>query len=138
MPTSLASLKAFFNLSASVFLIAGLSYIRRGNWRKHRACMLTAFALSVAFLIGYIVHHARVGSVPFRGQGFLRTLYFAILIPHVALAAPVVPLVVITLVRAFRERFDRHRKIARWTLPIWLYVSASGVVVYVMLYWLPV
>jgi len=100
--------------------------------------MITAFGLSVAFLIGYIVHHARVGSVPFRGQGWLRTLYFAILIPHVILAAPVVPLAIITLVRALRERFDRHRKIARWTLPIWLYVSASGVVVYVMLYWLPV
>jgi uncharacterized membrane protein YozB (DUF420 family) len=138
VPSSLASLNAFLNLSASVFLVAGFRFIRRKDWRRHRACMLTAFGLSVAFLIGYIVHHARVGSVPFRGRGWLRTLYFAILIPHVALAAPVVPLALITLVRAFRERFDRHRKIARWTLPIWLYVSASGVVVYVMLYWLPV
>ena len=96
--------------------------------------MITAFVLSALFLVGYVVHHAQVGSVPFRGTGASRTVYFSILIPHVVLAASVVPLASITLYRGLRARYDRHRAIARITLPIWLFVSVSGVVVYLMLY----
>ncbi len=96
--------------------------------------MLTACGTSTLFLVSYVIYHANVGSVPFTGEGAIRTLYFAILISHIILAALVLPLAIVTLVRALQERFDRHRKIARWTLPIWLYVSVTGVVVYVMLY----
>ena len=96
--------------------------------------MLAAFAASALFLTSYVIYHANVGSVPFRGAGAMRILYFAILIPHVILAASVLPLALITLSRALSRRFDRHRQIARWTLPIWLFVSVTGVVVYVMLY----
>jgi len=138
MPSTLATVDAVLNFAASVLLVAGWIFIRRGDRRKHRACMLSAFAVSVGFLVTYVVHHARVGSVPFRGTGWLRTLYFFVLIPHILLAAAVVPLALVTLVRALRERFDRHRKVARWALPVWLYVSVSGVVVYYMLYHLPV
>ncbi len=138
MPSSLATLNALMNALASVCLVTGYVFIRRGKRQQHRAFMLAAFAFSVAFLIGYLIHHARVGNVPFRGRGWVRPVYFAILIPHVALAAPVVPLALITLARALRGRFDRHKKLARVTLPIWLYVSASGVIVYLMLYHWPV
>jgi putative membrane protein len=138
VPSSLATLNAVLNASASVCLIAGYVFIRRRQRERHRKSMIAAFALSVAFLIGYVVHHAQVGSVPFRGHGWVRPVYFAILIPHVSLAAPVVPLSLVTLIRGLRGRFDKHKRIARWTLPIWLYVSASGVVVYLMLYHWPV
>jgi putative membrane protein len=134
MPSPLATLNAVLNASASAFLVAGWLFIRRRQRERHRLCMLTAFALSVAFLIGYVVHHIQVGNVPFQGHGWARPVYFAILIPHIVLAATVVPLALVTLVRALRNRFDKHKKIARWTLPVWLYVSASGVVVYFMLY----
>ena len=96
--------------------------------------MIAAFATSALFLTSYVVYHANVGSVPYRGEGVIRTVYFAILITHVILAAAILPLALITLSRALSKRFDRHRKIARWTLPIWLYVSVTGVVIYVMLY----
>ena len=98
--------------------------------------MLSAFACSTVFLISYLTYHFQVGSVPFKGQGWVRTVYFAILLTHTILAATVVPLVIITLVRALKQRFPVHRRIARWTFPIWLYVSVTGVVVYGMLYWL--
>ena len=98
--------------------------------------MLSAFACSTVFLISYLTYHFQVGSVPFKGQGWVRTVYFAILLTHTILAATVVPLVIITLVRALKQRFPAHRRIARWTFPIWLYVSMTGVVVYGMLYWL--
>lgn len=98
--------------------------------------MLSAFACSTLFLISYLTYHFQVGSVPFKGQGWVRTVYFAILLTHTILAATVVPLVIITLVRALKQRFPAHRRIARWTFPIWLYVSVTGVVVYGMLYWL--
>ena len=133
MPSTLATLDALFNLAASVLLVTGWIFIRRGDRQKHRAFMLAAFGVSIGFLITYVLHHAQVGSVPFRGKGALRTLYFAVLIPHILLAAALVPLVIVTLSRALKQRFDRHRKIARWTLPVWLYVSVSGVVVYLML-----
>ena len=98
--------------------------------------MLAAFSCSILFLISYLIYHYQVGSVPFKGQGPIRTVYFTILITHTVLATTVVPLVLITLIRALRERFDAHRRIARWTFPIWLYVSVTGVIVYWMLYWL--
>lgn len=98
--------------------------------------MLSAFAASTLFLISYLTYHFQVGSVPFRGQGWLRPVYFSILISHVVLAAAIVPMVMLTLFRALKGRFARHKLIARWTLPLWLYVSVTGVVVYWMLYWL--
>ena len=98
--------------------------------------MLAAFASSTLFLISYLAYHYQIGSVAFKGQGFLRAIYFSILLTHTILAVAIVPLVVITLLRALRNKFDAHRRIARWTFPIWLYVSVTGVVVYWMLYWL--
>ena len=98
------------------------------------ACMISALVTSSLFLISYLVYHFQVGSVPFKGEGWIRAAYFAILISHTFLAALIVPLVSITLVRAAKGNFDRHRRIARWTLPLWLYVSVTGVIVYVMLY----
>ena len=96
--------------------------------------MVAAFLTSTAFLISYLLYHARVGSVPFQGQGWIRPVYFFILFTHVVLAAAIVPLALVTLSRALREQFDRHKRIARWTLPIWLYVSITGVVIYFLLY----
>lgn len=138
MPSTLATLNAVLNAAATLCLLTGWVMIRRGDRARHRLCMLSAFGLSIAFLISYLAHHAQVGSVPFRGTGALRTVYFAILVPHVLLAAAVVPLALVTLVRALRERFDQHRRIARIALPVWLYVSVSGVAIYFMLYHLPV
>lgn len=130
----LPSLNAALNASATCFLLAGVFFIKRKEVRRHRACMVTALGLSTAFLISYLVHHARVGSVPFRGQGVWRTIYFTILVPHVLLSAVVVPLALFTVYRAYKGRFEAHRRVARYTFPIWLYVSVSGVAVYVMLY----
>ena len=98
--------------------------------------MLAAFATSTLFLVSYLTYHFQVGSVPYEGRGWVRPLYFSILISHIILAAAIVPLVLVTLVRAVRGNFERHKRIARWTLPIWLYVSVTGVIVYWMLYWL--
>lgn len=108
--------------------------IRTRRIQAHRACMGTAFALSTAFLVSYVIYHLQVGSVSFAGQGWIRPVYFALLISHIVLAAAILPLALVTLARALRERFDRHRAIARWTLPIWLYVSLTGVVIYWLLY----
>ena len=130
----LSTVNATLNGLSAVLLVAGYVLIRQQRVRQHRACMLGAFGTSALFLISYLFYHAKVGSVPFTGEGAVRTLYFAILVSHIVLAALVVPLVIVTLVRALQERFDRHRRIARWTLPIWLYVSVTGVVVYLMLY----
>lgn len=132
--TDLPAINASLNGLAGLLLLCGYVFIRRGRVPQHRACMLAAFSCSVLFLISYLYYHAQVGSVRFQGTGALRTVYFAILISHTILAAAVPPLALVTLVRALRARFDRHRAIARWTLPIWLYVSATGVVVYWMLY----
>jgi len=133
-PGFLPTLNALLNASASLFLLAGYSFIRKKQVSLHKRSMLTACLLSAAFLVSYLVHHAQVGSVPFRGSGALRALYLLILVPHVLLAAAIVPLVLLTLFRALSERFDAHRRIARITLPLWLYVSVSGVVVYLLLY----
>jgi uncharacterized membrane protein YozB (DUF420 family) len=130
----LPTLNAVLNGLAAVALVVGFLLIRRGRWRAHRAVMLTAFGLSTAFLASYLLYHSQVGSVRYQGQGWVRSLYFGILISHTVLAAAVPFLAAVTLVRALRSRFPRHAAIARWTLPIWLYVSVTGVVIYLMLY----
>jgi len=125
---------AVLNGTSAVLLVVGRGFIVRGRMAAHRAVMITALASSSLFLISYLYYHYHVGSVHFQGQGIWRTVYFTILITHTILAAVIVPMVIITLSRALRERFDRHRKIARWTFPLWLYVSVTGVVIYFMLY----
>lgn len=130
----LPTLNAALNSLSAVFLFAGYCFIRANNRGAHRPCMLAAFACSTLFLISYLVYHFQVGSVGFKGQGWIRPVYFTILITHTILAAAVVPLALITLIRALREKFAAHRRIARWTFPIWLYVSVTGVVIYLMLY----
>jgi uncharacterized membrane protein YozB (DUF420 family) len=130
----LPALNAALNSLSAVFLLTGYLLIRAKNLRAHRVCMLSAFACSTLFLVSYLVYHYHVGSVPYKGQGTVRVIYFAILLSHTILATAVVPLALISLTRALREKFDAHRRIARWTLPIWLYVSITGVVVYMMLY----
>ena len=127
-------INATLNGTSAVLIATGHALIRRNNMRLHRACMLSAVATSSIFLACYLYYHAHVGSVHFPGQGWVRPVYFAILFSHTVLALTVVPLVLISVNHALRERFDRHRKIARWTYPIWLYVSVTGVVVYWMLY----
>ena len=130
----LPAVNATLNAISAVLLVTAYVLIRRGRIDLHKRVMLAAFATSSLFLVCYLVYHAQVGSVRFTRQGFVRPLYFTILITHVTLAALVLPLAIVTLTRALRERFDRHRAIARWTLPIWLYVSVTGVLVYVLLY----
>ena len=130
----LPALNASLNGVAAFFLVAGYVFIRRRQIPAHRASMLAAVAASALFLISYIVYHANAGSKPFTGTGPVRAVYFFILVTHIVLAAAIVPMVLTTLTRALRERFDRHVTIARRTLPLWLYVSVTGVVIYVMLY----
>ena len=130
----LPTINAVLNATAAVLLVWGYTLIRRGHKRQHRRVMLAAFTASVLFLVGYLVYHAQVGSVRFQGTGTIRTVYLLILATHTVLAAAVPPLAIVTLSRGLAGRFDRHRRIARWTLPIWLYVSVTGVVVYLMLY----
>jgi uncharacterized membrane protein YozB (DUF420 family) len=132
--TVLPAVNATLNAISTVLLTVGWLFIRRRKIDRHRLCMIGAFVTSALFLTSYLVYHAKVGSVPFTGQGAIRLVYFAILLTHVVLAAAILPLALITLSRALSRRFERHRKIARWTLPIWLYVSVTGVVIYVMLY----
>ncbi|HKW99800.1 MAG TPA: DUF420 domain-containing protein [Bryobacteraceae bacterium] len=131
---SLPSVNAFLNGTAAVLLVWGYTLIRRGRQQTHKRVMISAFVVSCAFLTFYLIYHAQVGSVRFTRPGTIRTVYLTILATHTVLAAAVPPLAIITLSRALSGRFDKHRKIARWTLPIWLYVSVTGVVVYWMLY----
>ena len=131
---SLPLLNATLNAVATVLLVFGYLCIKRGKIAAHRAAMIAAFATSVLFLISYLIYHAHAGSRPFPGRGPIRGVYFTILISHIVLAATIPPLAGLTLWRALRGRFDRHVPIARWTLPLWLYVSVTGIVVYVMLY----
>ena len=130
----LPALNATLNATSAALLFAGYVCIRGGRRRAHAACMLTALLSSTLFLASYLTYHFHVGSVPYRGGGFTRPLYFTILISHTILAAAVVPLALVTVARAARRRFDRHVAIARYTLPVWLYVSVTGVVIYLMLY----
>lgn len=130
----LPALNATLNGVAAIFLTAGFVFIRRGHRLHHKRCMLAALTTSALFLISYVVYHLNVGSRPFPGQGAVRTVYFVILITHVILAATILPLALTTTARGLLEQYDRHVRIARWTLPIWLYVSVTGVLIYVMLY----
>jgi len=127
-------INATLNGTSAVLLVTAHSMIQRGRMAAHRALMLTAVFTSSLFLASYLYYHWHVGSVRFQGHGWSRLLYFSILTSHTILAITILPLVVITLSRALRERFDQHRAIARWTYPLWLYVSVTGVVVYFMLY----
>lgn len=130
----LPTLNAALNGVSFVLLVAGYRFIRRGRREAHKRCMLAAFAASLAFLASYLVYHARVGSVPYPGTGPLRTVYLTILLTHVLLAGVVPFLALVTLRRGLAGRFDKHVALARWTLPIWIYVSITGVVIYLMLY----
>jgi uncharacterized membrane protein YozB (DUF420 family) len=132
--SELPALNASLNGVAAIFLAAGYLCIRRRQIPAHRAAMLAAVATSALFLISYVIYHANAGSKPFPGTGPVRAVYFFILITHIVLAAAIVPMVLMTVSRALRKRFDRHAAIARRTLPLWLYVSVTGVVIYVMLY----
>jgi uncharacterized membrane protein YozB (DUF420 family) len=132
--SDLPALNAFLNATAAVLLVIRYSLIRAGRMRQHRAVMISACVVSTLFLTSYVIYHANIGSRPFQRQGTIRIIYFAILLTHVILAAAVVPMALITLSRGLRARFDRHVAIARWTFPIWLYVSVTGVIVYLMLY----
>jgi putative membrane protein len=130
----LPHLNAFLNSTSAVFLIAGYLFIKLGRIQAHRNCQVTAVVTSTIFLASYLTYHYYHGDTRFLGQGIVRPFYFTILITHVILAIVIVPLVLITLYRALRLDFIRHRRIARWTLPLWLYVSVTGVIVYLMLY----
>jgi uncharacterized membrane protein YozB (DUF420 family) len=132
--SDLPALNASLNALASLFLLAGYVFVRRKRIAAHRACMLAALATSALFLTSYLIYHYNVGSRPFTGTGPIRLVYFAILISHVLLAIAIVPMVLVTVSRALAGRFDRHRRIARITWPLWMYVSITGVIVYVMLY----
>jgi len=130
----LPTLNASLNALASDFLVAGYVMIRSRRIDAHRRCMLSALGTSALFLISYVIYHANAGSVPFRGTGAVRVVYFAVLIPHIILAAAILPLALVTTARGLRGDYTRHVRIARWTLPVWLYVSVTGVIVYLMLY----
>ncbi|MFI5005881.1 MAG: DUF420 domain-containing protein [Solirubrobacterales bacterium] len=130
----LPAVNASLNGLSALLLATGYAFIRSGRRVAHRNCMVAALLSSILFLASYLVYHFHVGSVPFTGRGPIRTLYFAILLTHTVLAVVIVPLVATTVIRALRERFDAHRRIARITLPLWAYVSVTGVVIYWMLY----
>jgi len=132
--SSLPAVNACLNSASAVLLLAGYRFIRRREIPRHRACMIAAFVCSSVFLFSYVYYHAHVGVVRFTGQGWIRPVYFTLLTTHTILAITILPLAILTLTRALQEKFDRHRRIARWTLPLWLYVSVTGVIVYWLLY----
>jgi len=132
--SDLPALNATLNGLAAVCLVCGYVFIRRGDRLNHKRCMIGALTVSSLFLVSYVIYHLNTGSRPFPGQGAIRLVYFTILITHVFLAAAIVPLALVTARRGLRGEFDRHVRIARWTLPLWLYVSVTGVVIYLMLY----
>lgn len=122
------------NATSGILITFGFIFIRRKNIKAHRACMIAAVTVSILFLISYITYHYNYGSTRFQGEGWVRPFYFAVLGTHTVLAAVIVPFVIVTIRRAVRGELDRHRRIARWTFPMWLYVSITGVTVYLMLY----
>lgn len=130
----LPAINATLNATSAILLMWGYTLIRRGKRDAHKRVMLSAFCVSVVFLISYLVYHSQVGSVHYPHEGAIRTVYLTILFTHTVLAATVPVLAIITLRRALKGNFARHKRLARWTLPIWLYVSVTGVVVYLMLY----
>jgi putative membrane protein len=129
-----AALNATLNGTSAVLLTCGYVAIRARKIAVHKAFMIAAFLTSTAFLISYLAYHYRVGHVAFQGQGWIRPVYFTLLLTHTVLAIVIVPMIIVTLRRAWLEKFDKHRLIARWTLPLWLYVSVTGVIVYLMVY----
>lgn len=136
--SDLPALNATFNLISTVFIITGWYLIRRGAWRRHIACMITALVSSTFFLTGYLIYHAQVGEKSSGYTGWIAAVYFPLLASHILLAFVILPLVILTLVPVFARRWDRHRRLGRWTMPIWLYVSVTGVLVYLILYrWFP-
>jgi putative membrane protein len=136
--SDLPAINASFNLISTVFISAGWYLIRRGAWRLHMFCMITAVLSSTFFLAGYIFYHIHAGEKSSGYSGWIAAFYFPMLASHILLACVTLPLVILTLVPALRRRWDRHRRIGRWTMPIWLYVSVTGVLVYLMLYqWYP-
>jgi len=132
--SDLPALNATLNAISFVLLLTGWILIRQRRITQHRRVMIAAFIVSSLFLVSYLTYHAQVGSVRFTRHGFVRPVYFTILITHITLAAVVLPLAIVTLSRGLAAKYDRHRRIARWTLPIWMYVSVTGVLVYVLLY----
>jgi putative membrane protein len=132
--SALPALNAALNATSAVLLVAGYAFIRRRRVTPHLACMLAAFAVSALFLASYVLYHYHAGSRPFTGQGWIRPVYFFVLVTHVVLAAAILPLALTTIWRAATGRFDRHVRLARWTLPVWLYVSLTGVLIYWLLY----
>lgn len=130
----LPALNATLNATSALFLLLGYFFIRRRQVERHRLCLLAAFTTSTLFLVSYLVYHYHAGSKSFPGQGWIRSVYFGLLLSHTVLAAVIVPMVLMTLSRALKGSFDRHRRIARWTFPLWLYVSITGVIIYLMLY----
>jgi uncharacterized membrane protein YozB (DUF420 family) len=129
-----AALNASLNGASAILLAGGYVAIRSGKIAVHKAFMISAFAVSSVFLVSYLLYHYRVGHVAFHGQGWIRPVYFVLLTSHTILAVVIVPMILVTLRRAWLEQFDRHRVIARWTLPLWFYVSVTGVIVYLMVY----
>jgi uncharacterized membrane protein YozB (DUF420 family) len=134
----LPALNATLNATSAILLTTGYILIRKRRIAQHRLCMLSAFVTSALFLTSYLVYHAHIGSRPFPGHGPIRYVYYTILLTHVLLAIVILPMALITLSRALKRHFPRHKAIARWTLPLWLYVSVTGVIVYLMLYQMPV
>ncbi|HEX7998060.1 MAG TPA: DUF420 domain-containing protein [Pyrinomonadaceae bacterium] len=132
--SGLPHLNALLNATSGILLIIGYAFIRRRRISAHRNCLIAALITSTAFLASYLVYHYYHGSTRFTGTGLVRPLYFAILLTHTILAAIIVPFIGVTLYRAARGDYQRHRRIARWTFPMWLYVSVTGVVVYLLLY----
>jgi putative membrane protein len=134
MVSALPLVNAWLNGTSALLLAAGYWFIRQRKVTAHKTCMVTAFGVSACFLVSYVIYHYHAGSKPFGGHGWIRAVYYPLLISHLILAALIVPLALTTLYRAWRGQFARHRRIARWTLPVWLYVSVTGVLVYWLLY----
>lgn len=136
--SDLPTVNALLNATATVFIVSGLVMIKQGKKRAHVICMVTALVISAAFLTCYLIYHYAHPTTRFTHDGWPKTIYFIILFTHIPLAALVVPMILFTVVPALRQRFDRHKRVARWTYPVWLYVSVTGVLVYLMLYrWFP-
>jgi uncharacterized membrane protein YozB (DUF420 family) len=136
--SDLPAINASLNSISTVFIATGWYLIRRGHWRQHVACMITAVLSSTLFLVGYVIYHSHVGEKSSGYTGWIAAIYFPILASHILLAFVTLPLVILTLIPVFRRRWDKHKRIARWTMPIWLYVSVTGVLVYFTIYkWFP-
>ena len=132
--SNLPAINAFFNLLSTICLVTGFAFIKKKNVESHKKCMISALFFSTIFLIGYLFYHYHHGSTKFPDLGWIKTLYLLILIPHIILAVVMVPMILTTFFHAFKGNWEKHKKIARWTFPIWLYVSVTGVIIYLMIY----